>query len=434
MRLLIILVALLATLVTVAHAQQDGASLAIARAKSAIAAGDLPEAERLLLTVTADSSTQNELDFLMGTIAGTKRDYPTAIAHFKALLDRDPSLNRVRLELARAYFFKGDDDTAAEHYFRTAAAQGVPPGVQKNIDAFLDQIRRRKRWTITVSVAALPDSNVNAATAAQTVDLFGIPFELADAARQKSGIGLAVNLGGSYQWDIAPNTRFKVGAGIYDAEYGERSFTDRQLSGYAGPKFFPSAGLEFTVLGTASQRWYGGQALATGAGGRVEGRVTLSPRVLVDVSLSGQQMDYASNYKDYTGPELAVGTSLTYALDFHRFVRGTLRVTRQQTSLSALRNTQYVAGAGYYHENLPLDFAAYLYVESTLAPYDAPYGAFGVTRRDWSMDYRFSVSNKNIDILGFTPVITFAHTDRYSNIGLFAYHRNHGEIGLTRNF
>ena len=50
------------------------------------------------------------------------------------------------------------------------------------------------------------------------------------------------------------------------------------------------------------------------------------------------------------------------------------------------------------------------------------------------MDYRFSISNKNIDILGFTPVITFAHTDRYSNIGLFAYHRNHGEIGLTRNF
>lgn len=435
MKLLPVLVAgCLAMLAAHAYAQQDGATVAIERAKSTLAAGDLPAAESLLQTVAYDSSTQNELDFLNGTIAAAKRDYPTAVKHFKALLERDPSLNRIRLELARVYFLKGNDDSAAEHYFRTAAAQGVPPAVQQNIDTFLDQIRRRKKWTIGVSVAALPDSNVNAATAAQTVDLFGLPFELSDASRQQSGIGLAVNLTGSYQWDIAKNTKFKVGGGIYDAEYSQRNFTDRQLSGYAGPRFFLSDSLEMTVLGTASRRWYGGQFLANGVGGRVEARKVLSPRFLVDVALSGQQLNYAPSYKDYTGPELSVGTSLTYALDFHKFIRGTLRVTRQHAATDSFRNTQYVAGAGYYRENLPLNFAIYLYVESTLAPYDAPLGAFGVARRDWSMDYRFSVSNKHIDILGFTPVITFAHTDRYSNIGLFSYHRNHGEIGLTRNF
>jgi hypothetical protein len=37
-------------------------------------------------------------------------------------------------------------------------------------------------------------------------------------------------------------------------------------------------------------------------------------------------------------------------------------------------------------------------------------GAFGIARRDLSMTYRLSVTNKNIDLLGFTPVITFAHT------------------------
>src|SRR5262249_3619811 len=149
---------------------------------------------------------RNDLDFLQGTLANAKGDYATAIKHFRAVLGRDGTLNRVRLDLAKAYFLKGDD-AAAEHHFRAAMAQGVPPEVQHNISQYLDQIRRRKRLDVTVRAALAPDTNVNAATTAENVTLYGLPFELDPAARKRSGIGFAGGLSGSYQWDLSAQTK-----------------------------------------------------------------------------------------------------------------------------------------------------------------------------------------------------------------------------------
>ncbi len=425
----------MAATVTHAYGQADDAGQAIERAKVAIAQGNIPEGEKLLATVQDSIANQNDLDFLRGTIAVAKKDYDAAIAHFKALLNRDPSLNRVRLDLARALFLKGDDE-AAEHHFRAAAAQGVPPAVQDSIDVFLDEIRRRKRWGVTVGVAIAPDSNINAATTAQSVNVFGLPFELSDAARQTSGVGVALNLNGSYQWDLTDDTKFKSGVTYNATEYTRHEFTDRQVGIYAGPKFLRGRGTEISVLGTASRRWFGGIPLNYGVGGRIEARTTLSPRLLLDGSIAGQHFHYnAAHYSSYTGPVVAANTALTYAVDFHSFLRGNVGITREQTAVEPFRNTQYTVGGGYYRENLPFRFAIYGGVQATFIRYDAALPAFGGSaRQDTAIDYRIGVSNLHIDILGFTPVVSYIHTDRYSNIKIYAYHRDRVEIGVTRNF
>lgn len=424
---------------TLAQAQQDPAAplvggQVIERARKAIVGGDLVEGEKLLAEVAATTETRNDIDFLRGTIAFEKKDYDAAIDHFRELLRRDPSLNRVRLDLARAYFMKGDD-RAAEYYFRAAAAQGVPDAVQKSIDVFLDAIRRRKHWEFTVSAAIAPDSNINAATTAQSVDVFGLPFAISDTARQTSGIGLTASLGASYQWDIGANTKLRTGLGYNGTEYTRQEFTDRQVSSYVGPRFLLSEGTELSVLGTASRRWYGGIPLNYGVGGRIEGRTTLSPRFLLDGAIAGQQMHYnAEHYSSYTGPVISINTGLTYALSPSSFVRGGGGVTRERTAVSGFRNYQYAANFGYYRENLPYRFAVYGGIQATFINYDTALAAFGTVRKDTEMSYRLSLSNKYIDIFGFTPVVSYVHTDRYSNIGFYSYHRNHGEIGVTQNF
>ena len=424
---------------TLAQAQQIptnplAAGEAIERARTAIVGGDLVEGERLLATVAVDTETQNDVDFLRGTIAFEKKDYNAAIAHFRELLARDPSLNRVRLDLARAYFMKGDDK-AAEYHFRAASAQGVPAGVQKSIDTFLDAIRRRKRWESTVSIAVAPDTNINAATTAQSVDVFGLPFAISDASRQTSGVGLTLNLGTSYQWDIADNTKLKTGAAYYGTEYTRQEFTDRQITGYVGPRFLLSEASEVSVLATASRRWFGNVPLTYGVGGRVEGRTILSPRFILDGAVSGQEVHYnAARYPAYTGPVVSTNLGLTYALDPSSFVRGGGGVTREQTAVAGFRDFQYAASLGYYRENLPYRFAVYGGVQATLIRYDVALAAFGVARKDTEMSYRLSLSNKYIDFKGFTPVISYVHTDRYSNIAFYSYHRDHAEIGVTQNF
>ena len=78
-----------------------------------------------------------------------------AIAAFRKMLVANPSLVRVRLELARAFFLKGEDSLAKRHFEHVLA--GKPPaGVVLNINRFLAQIRARKRWSVHVGMALAP--------------------------------------------------------------------------------------------------------------------------------------------------------------------------------------------------------------------------------------------------------------------------------------
>ena len=67
-----------------------------------------------------------------------------AIGAFHVMLVDDPGLVRVRLELARAFYLKGEDDLARRH-FEAVLAGNVPEAVAANVRDFLNQIRARKR-------------------------------------------------------------------------------------------------------------------------------------------------------------------------------------------------------------------------------------------------------------------------------------------------
>lgn len=425
---------MVALLAVAAAAQQTILNPSLERARAALARGDLAETERSLAAVDSDAVDINDLDFLKGTLAAAKRDYDQAILYFRRLLDRDSSLNRVRLDLARVYFEKGDD-AAAEFHFRAALAQGVPAEVQPKIFSYLDQIRRRKKLDIAVSITLAPDTNINAATTAQSVNLFGLPFELDPAARRKSGTGLALGVAATRQWDVADDVKFKAGASYYGMEYADSDFSDRTVNALAGYRVIAKQGTEYSILAIGSRRWYGDKPLDYAYGARTEGQTELSPRVLLGGNLSVQHFEYRSPAFDgYTGPVYAGSTSLAYVLDAVSLLRGNLGAAYERADMRALRNTQLFAGAGYYREGLPQAFALHADIQLTRIKYRAALPAFGVVRHDTEVNYRLGVSNKRIDIAGFTPVISWVHTDRYSNIGLYRFHRDRGEIGIVRNF
>ena len=69
-----------------------------------------------------------------------------AIASLRAMLIERPELVRARLELARAFFLKGEDSLARGHFERVLA--GKPPArVAANVRRFLREIRARRRWS-----------------------------------------------------------------------------------------------------------------------------------------------------------------------------------------------------------------------------------------------------------------------------------------------
>ena len=96
--------------------------------------------------------------------------YDQAIVVFRAVLINRPELIRVRLELARTFFLKGQDGLARRH-FELVLAGGVPPPAAANIHRFLSVMRARKRWSGYFGAAFAPDSNLNAASESETIYL-----------------------------------------------------------------------------------------------------------------------------------------------------------------------------------------------------------------------------------------------------------------------
>ena len=400
-------------------------------ARQAIASGHFDDARRILAAVPETGVDRNDLDFLIGQIAVGESDFDRAIDHFRAILSRDPALQRVRLDLAKAYFQQGDDEAAA-HHFRIAAAAGLPPEVLAKVEGFLAAIKRRRHVTVDAALGLAPDSNVSAATVVKTVTLFGIPFLVDQNAQKRSGVGVVGSLAGSYQFDLGEDSRLVLGGGATDNDYPGHRFDDRSVNVFAGPRFLLGDDAEISVKGTGFRRWYGGQGYSIGSGMRVEGEVALSPSWLVDGAIDLQQVEY-DRFSPLTGPVGSLSAGINYGLDAATFLRLTTAVIREQTRLAAFRDLQYFAETAVYRE-LPWGFSGLLGANADYARYDRSVAAFGRTRHDLTVNYRVGLANSAVDLWGFTPVLSYVHTNRYSDISFYGFDRDRAEMVIKRNF
>ena len=107
-----------------------------------------------------------------------------------------PGLARVRLELARAFFFKGENDLSRRHFEHVLA--GNPPApVVANVRRFLAEIRARQRWTLLAGFALAPDTNIGGTSGERIIyiDIGGqrLPFRRDAQDLTTSGIGVSVS-------------------------------------------------------------------------------------------------------------------------------------------------------------------------------------------------------------------------------------------------
>jgi hypothetical protein len=391
--------------------------------------GRLAEARRVLLSLEAANPRDSEVQFLLAMISVQQKDYPGAIRRFRAILVREPAAQRVRLELARAFYLEKDYDNA-ERQFRFARAGEAPPEVKANIDHYLYLIRRERRFSYSVSVAAAPDTNLNAGPSINTVSIFGLPFQLSDQARRQSGVGLSLDASGEWSPAIGDLARMRVGAQFHRSDYSGGTFDDTTVSGYAGPRFLGPR-WEISPLATAFQRWYGGLTYEWGAGGALQGTYYPTPKLGVTASFSGQQMSFRA--PGMNGPSLSTSVGAFYTADPATVISGALSVARQEAQLSVYANTAWQLQLGFYRD-LPHGFSVAVQPSYAVLNYDGDYVAFGTARRDRLWAVQTSLLNRRIDWWGFTPRVAYTYTSNASSIALFAYDKQRVEVGLTRNF
>ena len=163
-------------------------------AQALFKAGRFEDALAVLRPLAAAQPRQMDIRFFIGMAAigaAQTRGVPEerrdavldeAIAALRAMLVRRPELVRVRLELARAFFLKGRGQ-ARQAAFRACAGRHKPPAaVALNVSRFLKIMRARKRWSLRLGAAFLPDTNLGTSSAERTIlldtPLGRLPFTL----------------------------------------------------------------------------------------------------------------------------------------------------------------------------------------------------------------------------------------------------------------
>lgn len=389
------------------------------------------EAVRILRALTQDRNPayRAEARFRIAQLLAARKDYAGAVIWYRQLLAEQPNVVPVRLALGQAFYALKDYDNA-ERQFRFARAGDITPAVKASIDRYLYLIRLERRFSYTLSVAAAPDTNLNAGPTTSTVSIFGLPFELSDQARKHSGVGASVDAGGEWSPSISGQTRLRLGAQAHRAEYGGGAFDDMTLSVYGGPRFIGRR-WELSPLATAFRRWYGNQFYEDGAGATLQGAYYPAARIGVTASLGAQQTTFAQ--RDMSGPAVSTALGAFYTLNSAAVVSGEVAASRQQARLPLYSNTAVQLQLGYYRD-LPLGFSIAVQPSFARIDYVGEYGFFGVVRRDRVWQAQASVLNRKIDWWGFTPRAAYTFTSTSSSIGLFAYDRQRVEMGLTRNF
>ena len=357
-----------------------------------------------------------------------------AIAALRTMLVDRPDLVRVRLELARAFFLKGDDGLARRR-FEQVLAGDPPPAVAANVNRFLSEIRARRRWSLSVGFALAPDSNIGAASDERIIYIFNLPFHRDAEELTTSGIGLAVWGGGEYQHPLGERLRLRAGIDAARREYPARNFDQFYLSGHAGPRWLMDARTEVSLLASARQVWVGPAPSHRDLGVRVEAMRRLGPRTTALGRASWHQREYRTRTA-LDGPILDVAFRGVWTITPTVRLEASLGYGRERPKAERSRNTSRQAGADV-SVALPGGFTVGGGGSLRWTAYRGnwfPFVQDGSSRRDRTRTLRASVLHRSFTVFGFSPQLAVTNEVRTTNAQAHDYRRNSAEVRFVRQF
>jgi len=389
--------------------------------------GRLAEAEALLQQLEQTLPGDYEAAFLSGQLALARKDYSAAATIFRRLLTRDPTLLRVRLDLARALFLAGDYD-AARYHFERALGQHLPETARQTVYLYLQRIETETSW-LSVTVVVGPDSNPSYASSAETVDILGQPFVLSSEAQARKATGVTALV----------QARHSFGAenrGLARAYLELREFPGTYADYHYAQATVGANSVRGNHVWTAEAGPLGAlyQDATLYVGGLIQlGHTSpVTPRLLASQSLTVKRLEYR-DYDYLSADETWLAGQLRYALSAATGVSLALSAGRNDTAQSEY-SYDALDGAIGFDAELARRFNLDVRVGYARYRYDSPSTLFGQVRNDRLLRLDLNVVARDWAMRGFAPLLTAGYARNDSTISLLDYRRHYFGLGVTRSF
>ena len=421
----------------------------VAGARALLRSGKFDEALAILRPLAQGRSVQANVLFLYGLVAteasqkrGLSEDardalLDEAIRSFHTMLVRQPGLIRVRLELARAFFLKGEDRLARRH-FELVLAGKPPAAVALNVNRFLNIMRARKRWSLRLGAAVLPDTNLGAGSDERIIYINGLPFRRDQEELTSSGVGISAWLGGEYQYPLGESWRLRGGGDISRKEYRESRFDQMTVSGHVGPRWLIGRTSEMSLLLSGIHHWTGSgleEPSHHDIGLRIEGRHRLNRRTTVNARLSRHERRYDER-THLDGPVTDVSAGIGWVASQTVRIDAGLGWGSERTESERWRNSRRWVQLGATAV-LPWGFTVGGSGTLRWTEYEGnwfPFTIDGSPRGDITRTLRLFAHNRALTLEGFSPQVSVTQEQRTSTAQLYDYERIFGELRFVRLF
>lgn len=409
----------------------------LAKAESLIHAKQYQAALPLVQALGQVPEMQMQQRFLAGYIAIETGDIDGAITKFRSILNENPGQTRVRLELARAYLMTGKEASADYHFRLAQNDENLPDEIAQTIRNTRSILRDQRVWRFSFDFGFAPDTNINGATNAETIDInFGpikLPLRLDENARERSGVGQTAGFSGGVR--IKANDRLAL---LLDADskiinYKGEAADDIVVQVAAGPELRIARYSSLSLQAVGLQRWYGGRLATREYGGRFGYQQALSEGQRLGFEFDARRTESQLS-NAYSGWQLGGNATYEQLIGKSLIASASVFARRDLLNEAAFSSFNYGVNLGIGGE-LPLGLNAGVSASVSRSEFDAPLALYSTEdRQDWRGSARAYIGSRRIKFLGFSPSVDYNYSRVDSNYDLYQMNRHRVNFKFARYF
>ena len=408
------------------HAQD-----AFQTAEGLVAAGDYPAAERILTRRRFQGVEAIPAAYLLAVVYARTDRPDQAEGILRKILSRQPDIDAVRIELVKILAVQGKRQAAGYHLNQITDVVDL----SRDRDQ-LEQLSRRIGSTEGFSVSGYfslaPSTNVNDGTTQSIVMIGGLPFRIANSARQQSGMGFKAGAVVGYSHTLTETTSLYGALSAGFSDYSNDHYDQQQGEFRAGIRH---GELRYSLQAEAiiDRRWQNLQQHSLGIGGRLTARWNFSQGWWA----SGEIIHMNRAYDNNAGANSRT-TRATASIrrSFSTSLALTLSGSFEKESVSARPWNSYDSKSGTVGLETSLGFGLRMDASFTGGSrnFENPFPGLGLVREDNFWEVRGSFRKDGFQIAGFSPIIGIFHKAQSSNVAFFDYQSSGTDLTFTKAF